>query len=81
MPYKALNIIEGAYSMHPNLRSYYDFTVFLDISPELQKERILKRNFPHMAERFFSEWIPLEELYFEKLSIRSVSDMVFSNEL
>ena len=39
-----LTVIEGAYSMHPKFSGYYDFSVFLDISPELQRERILRRN-------------------------------------
>ncbi|MGI6248238.1 MAG: uridine kinase family protein [Acutalibacteraceae bacterium] len=77
IPYKSLNIIEGAYSMHPKLMEYYDFTVFMDISPELQKKRIRKRNSPELAERFFSEWIPLEEIYFKKLSVQSKADMIF----
>lgn len=59
-----LTVVEGAYSMHPELSKYYDLSVFLDISPDLQRERILKRNSPAMAERFFEEWIPLENRYF-----------------
>ena len=70
-----LTVTEGAYSMHPELRDYYDFSVFLDISPELQKERILKRNTPQMAERFFNEWIPLENVYFHSEDIRNKCSM------
>jgi uridine kinase len=38
---KALTVIEGAYSMHTELSSYYDLSVFMDISSEYQRERIL----------------------------------------
>ena len=62
---KPLVIIEGVYSMHPDLSKYYDFSLFLDISPDLQKKRILQRNSPQKAERFFAEWIPMENRYFE----------------
>jgi len=62
-----LTVVEGAYSMHPNLSCYYDLSVFLDVSPELQKRRILKRNSPNTAERFFNEWIPLEKNYFSEM--------------
>ena len=55
-----LVVIEGVYSMHPEFGKYYDLAVFLDISKEKQKERILKRNSPEFAKRFFEEWIPLE---------------------
>jgi hypothetical protein len=61
---KALNIVEGAYSMHPALADRYDLSVFLRISPELQCARIEKRNDPAARERFFHTWIPLEERYF-----------------
>lgn len=71
-----LVIVEGAYSMHPELEAYYDFSVFLDISPQLQRERILHRNSPKMAQRFFDEWIPLENVYFEKTDIKNRCSMV-----
>ncbi len=61
---KGLNIIEGAYSMHPTLAACYDFSVFLHVTPELQHRRIEKRNTPQMAQRFFDTWIPLEHAYF-----------------
>ena len=64
-----LVVTEGAYSMHPDLAPYYDISVFLDISPDRQQERILRRNTPEKAERFFKEWIPLEQKYFSAFSI------------
>ena len=73
---KALTIIEGAYSIHPELSPYYDLSVFLDISPEYQRERILKRNSPQFAERFFGEWIPLELKYFSETKARERCDIV-----
>lgn len=75
---KKLTIVEGAYSMHTELAAYYDLSVFLDILPELQKERILKRNSPEMANRFFEEWIPLENIYFSKTQITKRCDLQIS---
>ena len=59
----------GAYSMHPDLAPYYDLSVFLDISPELQRDRISRRNTPEKAKRFFAEWIPMEQAYFAAFDI------------
>lgn len=73
---KGLVIIEGAYSMHPQLSKYYDFSVFLNIDGEKQRERILKRNSQELAKRFFEEWIPLERIYFEKTDIENRCDLV-----
>ncbi len=72
---KKLTVIEGAYSMHPYFGEYYDLSVFLDIAPELQRARILKRN-PQMADRFFNEWIPLERVYFSELDIPKKCDII-----
>ena len=74
---KRLSVIEGAYSMHTELSDHYDLSVFLDISPELQKKRISKRNTPEMAERFFNEWIPYEHKYFDGMRVKERCDMVF----
>ena len=71
-----LTVTEGAYSMHPDLADYYDFSVFLDISPEYQRKRILKRNSPEFARRFFNEWIPMEIRYFTETEVRDRCTMV-----
>lgn len=68
---KKLTIVEGAYSMHPQTAGSYNLSVFLDIDSQLQKERITKRNTPQMAERFFSQWIPMENLYFKTFDIKN----------
>lgn len=75
VPFKKITIVEGAYSLHPDFKAYYDISVFLDISKELQKERILKRN-PNMADRFFNEWIPMEHKYFNAFNIKEKCDFV-----
>ena len=77
---KKLTIVEGAYSMHPELASYYDLSVFLDIDSELQKKRIERRNSPEMAKRFFEEWIPLEKIYFSKMEVEQRCDISIASE-
>ena len=71
-----LIIVEGAYSTHPELGRYYDLSVFLDIEPELQRERILKRNGQEKAEMFFNRWIPMEQKYFEAFKVKERCDIV-----
>lgn len=72
---KSLVIIEGAYSMHPDLRCYYDISLFLEIDKETQRARILKRNKDTWG-TFFEKWIPMEERYFEKMDIKSKCDII-----
>ena len=75
---KSINLIEGVYSMHPLLFPFYNLTVLLDVDQDTQRERLLKRN-PQMAERFFSEFIPLEEKYFLASDLKSKTDLYFLN--
>ena len=61
---KKLNIIEGTYSHHPYFGDPYDLKVLLTVDEETQQQRILERpTFLH--KRFFEEWIPMENRYFE----------------
>ena len=71
-----LTVVEGVYSTHPYLGKYYDLAVFLDIDSNLQKERILIRNGQEKALRFFEEWIPMEQRYFESMKVKEKCDLV-----
>lgn len=66
-----LTVVEGAYALHPAFGDYCDLSVYLDIDPEEQRSRIMKRNSPTFAQRFFNEWIPLENRYFTETDIRA----------
>lgn len=72
-----VNIFEGAYSMHPDLREYYDIKVFLSIPPQVQKSRILERNGSFMLRRFLEEWIPRENAYFDQMGVREACGFQF----
>ena len=71
-----VNLVEGAYAMHPELAPYYDCAVFLRVPPEEQRRRILRRN-GDRAEMFFRRWIPLEERYFREMNVEQRCDFVF----
>ena len=73
---KKLNIIEGTYSLHPYFGEVYDLKVFLSITPELQRERILQRPV-FLHKRFFAEWIPMEQHYFDGLHIPDKCGLFF----
>ena len=60
---KKLTIIEGSYSNHPYFGDPYDLKIFLTITPELQRQRILQRP-AFLHQKFFEQWIPMEQMYF-----------------
>lgn len=73
---KNLTIVEGSYSLHPTLRDYYDYKIFITIDPKVQHERILKRNGEEKLQDFINKWIPLEEHYFTELDIENKCDII-----
>ncbi len=72
---KALNIIEGTYSLHPYNAAAIDYSVFMSIDSNLQRERILMRP-AQLHKKFFELWIPMEQRYFEKLRNERSFDMI-----
>ena len=75
----AINVIEGAYSLHPDMKGKYDLTVFLKIGSEAQSQRILSRSGPVLHKRFMEEWVPMENRYFTHFQIEDSCDLVFEN--
>lgn len=75
MEQNRLTIVEGCYCLLPELDEIYDARVFMSISPERQRERVIARE-GERAERFFSEWIPMENRYFEAFDIALRCDMI-----
>ncbi len=86
IPFRRLNIIEGSYSQHPYFNDAYTqyvnnvskLQIFTEISNELQIERIKNRNGEIMLERFLSEWIPKENIYFKTFEIKENSHILIS---
>ena len=72
---KKLNIIEGTYSLHPYFGKVHDLKILLTITTELQRERILQRP-AFLHKRFFEEWIPMENRYFDGFGIPEKCDLV-----
>lgn len=75
---QALVIVEGSYSQHPELHSYYDETIFLTCSEELQRRRLMKREGDYFS-MFEQCWIPLERKYHEKYQVREKADLIFES--
>lgn len=72
---KKLSIIEGAYSMHPELRDAYDLKIFLSVDEITQLERIRNRSGEEKLKQFMEKWIPLENFYFNSLGIKDLCDI------
>lgn len=76
VPVSDMVIVEGSYSLHPDLRDAYDLSVFLTVAAEKQLERILKRSNEEKLKMFQKKWIPLEESYFSAFEPEKYADFV-----
>lgn len=74
--YHPFNIIEGAYSMHPQIKANYDFKIFMKMGFLKQRYRILKRNGMKGLFSFTKKWIPKEKRYFSAYKIESKADII-----
>ena len=72
---KKVWIVEGSYSLHPELGKYYTHAIFKKVEETKQSRRIHKRNSKNAAD-FFQIWIPLENAYFEKYQIEGLCNEV-----
>ena len=72
---KKLNIIEGSYSMHPFFGDAYDLKILLTVDPDLQQQRVLQRP-AFLHERFFTQWIPMENRYLSQFRIGDRADII-----
>lgn len=72
-------IVEGSYSCHPQLSPYYDLSIFVYISEELQLARLKARDEAKLP-AFKNRWIPMEEAYFERFGIKESCKILISHE-
>lgn len=77
---RAVTLVEGSYSCHPQLWNYYGLRLFLTVDPQEQLRRIRLRSGPEALEVFRTRWIPLEEQYFRAFSIPERCDARFSTD-
>ena len=76
VPYNDIVILEGSYSHHPYFEDIYDVKIFLEISSEEQKKRIIARDGETIWPMFETKWIPLEKRYFEEFDVKANSDFL-----
>jgi len=74
-PYQKLLILEGSYSMHPDLQPYIDVKIVLSVSADIQHSRILARSSEEVLAKFISTWIPQEKKYQAFYQIRTSADI------
>jgi len=81
LPYTGLDVIEGAYCLHPYFGEYADIRVFLSLNYEERLRRIAGRCGEGRLQRFVREWIPLEEAYFAACRVERRCEFRYNMDL
>lgn len=75
-----LNIVEGSYSHHPDLKPFYDLTIYLEASLDTRLARLRSRVPLRQLDAFLQTWIPLENQYFKAFDIKATSDLILAGD-
>lgn len=68
LPAGGLLLVEGSYSLHPDLAALYELKIFLTCSRAVQERRLRAREGDHFP-AFQDTWIPLEEAYIRRYAV------------
>ncbi|WP_158679809.1 uridine kinase [Deinococcus sp. NW-56] len=69
-------IVEGVYTLHPELRHLYDLKVYVDLPEELRRVRLSERSWDDLA--WVQRWEAAEDWYHRHHNPRSAADVVIS---
>jgi uridine kinase len=78
-------VVDGAFILRPDLRGYWDFSIWLHISFEAMVQRALERDLAWMPsrraieERYLERWVPLHELYEAQTRAPEFADALIDN--
>jgi uridine kinase len=72
----AVLILEGTYSMTLPLRSYFDYSVWVETSYKVRLARGVERDGKNMRSKWVDEWMPAEEEYIRQQAPKAAADLV-----
>ena len=78
IPPAPLTVVEGVYSLRPDLREHYHLRVWVEAPWEVRRQRLLERGGSGCLERFQQLWIPLEDRYFEACGVKECCHITLS---
>lgn len=72
-----LMVVEGSYSLRPDLRDAYTLRIWVEAPWEVRRQRLLERCGSEGLARFESIWIPLENRYFSACQVKQCCQLIF----
>lgn len=75
-----LAVVEGSYSLRPELRDRYHLRIWVEAPWEVRRARLLKRGGPDCLARFEQIWVPLEDRYFAVCRVKECCHIHYIGE-
>src|SRR5207253_4641512 len=81
----AVLLFDGVFLLRPELRPYWEFTIFLDANPSEIVARALRRDMQrfgseeHVRTRYTSRYLPAHERYLREVDPLRLADVVIEN--
>jgi uridine kinase len=80
---RSVLLVDGLFLQRPELRDYWDYTVFLDVGFELTIARAIQRNpdlsFEKVCDRYEKRYIPGQKLYLSECMPKARANIVIDN--
>ena len=78
IPPAPLTVVEGVYSLRPDQRDAFHLRCFVSVPWETRRQRLLERGGTACLERFLTQWIPLEDRYFQDCRVQACCHLTLS---
>ena len=69
-------VVEGSYSTRPELRDFYDVTVWVDAPQPIRLRRGVERDGEDARDRWLNEWMPEEDRYIAAVQPAAHADVI-----
>ena len=82
---RSILIMEGVFLFRPDLISYWDFKIFLDVDFRITRKRAEQRDGYYLGskqniiERYAKRYIPGQKLYFKEVHPKEKADIIIDN--
>jgi uridine kinase len=85
-PKGAILLFDGVFLLRPELRRYWELTVFVEVSLETGVSRAIARDQGQMEtselrRRYRRRYVPGQEIYLRRCKPQGIADVVFDNEV
>ncbi len=82
----AILLFDGVFLLRPELNSWWDYRVFVDVSRKTTLQRGITRDAPQMGgrklaeRRYLRRYFPGQDMYFQRVRPRSIADAIVRND-